>query len=61
MQVISGSSSQFSYLSMFPEERSLIMRLYYLVSVQKVQTAASGYSSGLGSLSEVRNTTVGFK
>lgn len=61
MQVISRSSSQFSYLSMFPGEGSLITRLYYLVSVQRVQTAASGYSSWLGSLSEVRNTAVGFK
>ncbi len=40
---------------------SLITRLYYLVSAQRVQTAASGYSSWLGSLSEVRNTAVGFK
>lgn len=61
MQVISRSSSQFSYLSMFPGEGSLITRLYYLVSAPRVQTAASGYSSWLGSLSEVRNTTAGFK
>lgn len=62
MRVISRSSrSQFSYLSMFPGEGSLITRLYYLVSAQRVQTAASGYSSWLGSLSEVRNTAVGFK
>lgn len=61
MQVISRSSSQFSYLTMFPGEGSLITRLYYLVSAQRVQTAASGYSSWLGSLSEVRNTAVGFK
>ena len=61
MQVISRSSGQFSYLSLFPGEGSLITRLYYLVSAQRVQTAASGYSSWLGSLSEVRNTAVGFK
>lgn len=61
MQVISRSSSQFSYSSMFPGEGSLITRLYYLVSAQRVQTAASGYSSWLGSLSEVGNTAVGFK
>ena len=61
MQVISRSNGQFSYLSMFPGEGSLITPLYYLVSAQRVETAASGYSSWLGSLSEVRNTTVGFK
>lgn len=35
MQVISRNSSQFSYLTMFPGEGSLITRLYYLVSEKK--------------------------
>lgn len=55
------AATSFPYLGTFPWEESLITRLYYLVSMQWVQTAASGYSFWLGSLSEVRSTAVGFR